>query len=77
MISALVVCSHVYAVRRGSASSREFNPFTWLLSAGYSGAALYLVYFFGGAVQTVGVTLFGVVMFQILARRLRERLGSA
>ena len=68
--SAFVLASHGYArlqiTRRGSAG--ELNPFAWLLGAGYSGAALYLVYFFEGAAQTLGVTLFGVIMFQILAR---------
>jgi PAS domain S-box-containing protein len=44
------------------------NPFSWLISAGFSAAAMYLVVFFGGAAQTLGVTLYGVVMFQILAR---------
>jgi PAS domain S-box-containing protein len=52
--------------RRGR--SGAVNPITWLLSAGYSAAALYLVFYFGGAAQTLGVTLFGVIMFKILAR---------
>src|SRR5690349_15376619 len=34
---------------------------SWLVSLGYSAAALYLVMFHGGAAQTLGVTLFGVV----------------
>ena len=41
---------------------------SWLLSAGYSLAASYLVLFHTGAAQTFGVTLFGVTMFQILVR---------
>ncbi len=68
-IAALAVGAHLYSARlerRGRAGA--INPFTWLASAGYSAAALYLVYFFGGAAQTLGVTLYGVVMFQILAR---------
>ncbi|HXQ12721.1 MAG TPA: ATP-binding protein [Caulobacteraceae bacterium] len=70
-ISALVVASHVYAGRFRRVGRNPFsdiNPFTWLVSAGYSAAALYLVFFFGGAAQTLGVTLYGVIMFQILAR---------
>jgi PAS domain S-box-containing protein len=69
--SALVLGSHAYAAgatRRGRDAARTFNPFTWLISATYSAAALYLVWFFDGVAQTLGVTLFGVVMFQILAR---------
>ena len=69
--SALVLGSHAYAAgatRRGRDAARAFNPFTWLISATYSAAALYLVWFFDGVAQTLGVTLFGVVMFQILAR---------
>lgn len=46
----------------------RLNPFDWLVSAGYSAAAFYLVLFYGGAAQTFGVTLYGVVMFQILAK---------
>jgi PAS domain S-box-containing protein len=39
-----------------------------LTAAHYSLAALWLVGCYGGAAQTLGVTLFGVVMFQLLAR---------
>jgi PAS domain S-box-containing protein len=69
--STLVIGSHAYSARlrrRGRDPSAAFNPFTWLISATYSAAALFFVWFFGGAAQTLGVTLFGVVMFQILAR---------
>ncbi|HLY79118.1 MAG TPA: ATP-binding protein [Caulobacteraceae bacterium] len=69
--SALVVGSHVYSAslrRRGRDPFSAFNPFTWLISVTYSAAALYFVWFFDGAAQTLGVTLYGVVMFQILAR---------
>ncbi len=41
---------------------------SWLMSAGYSSAALYLTLVYAGVAQTLGVTLFGVIMFQILAR---------
>ncbi|HXQ15249.1 MAG TPA: ATP-binding protein [Caulobacteraceae bacterium] len=69
--TALVIGAHAYAAhlrRRGRDANREFNPFAWLISTTYSAAALYFVWFFDGAAQTLGVTLFGVVMFQILAR---------
>ncbi|HEY2658290.1 MAG TPA: PAS domain S-box protein [Caulobacteraceae bacterium] len=42
--------------------------FSWLLSAGYSSAALYFVLFYSGAAQTLGVTLYGVIMFEVLVR---------
>jgi PAS domain S-box-containing protein len=42
--------------------------FSWLHSAAYSTAAMYLVLFHTGAAQTFGVTLYGVIMFQILVR---------
>jgi PAS domain S-box-containing protein len=70
-VLALVVCSHVYAGhlrRRGGDPALAFNPFVWLTSAAYSAAAFYLVWFFNDAAQTLGVTLYGVIMFQILAR---------
>ncbi|HXQ47657.1 MAG TPA: ATP-binding protein, partial [Caulobacteraceae bacterium] len=70
-ISALVVAADLHtrrSLRNARSTGGEINPFTWLISAGYSGAALYLVFFFGGAAQTLGVTLYGVIMFQILAR---------
>jgi PAS domain S-box-containing protein len=69
--SALVIGAHAYAAhlrRQGLDPLHKFNPFTWLISATYSAAALYFVWFFDGAAQTLGVTLYGVVMFQILAR---------
>jgi PAS domain S-box-containing protein len=67
-VSALAVASDLHARRRPGSTGGEINPFTWLICAAYSGAALYLVFFFGGAAQTLGVTLYGVIMFQILAR---------
>ena len=69
--SALVVGSHAYSAhlrRHDRDPFREFNPYAWLISTTYSAAALYFVWFFDGAAQTLGVTLYGVVMFQILAR---------
>jgi PAS domain S-box-containing protein len=45
-----------------------FDPTSWLISAGFSAAAFYLVFSYGGAAQTLGVTLYGVIMFSILAR---------
>lgn len=42
--------------------------FWWLRNAGYSVAAFYLVAVHTGAAQTFGVTLMGLVLFQILAR---------
>ena len=66
---ALAVGAHFHSARlERLGRSGAINPFTWLASAGYSAAALYLVYAFDGAAQTLGVTLYGVVMFQILAR---------
>jgi PAS domain S-box-containing protein len=44
------------------------DPIAWSLSAGHAAAATYLLIFYTGAAQTLGVTLFGVVMFEILAR---------
>ena len=59
---ALAVAEH----RRGQASGD--NLFAWLQSAGYGLAGFYLTFFQFGAAQTFGVTLYGVVMFEILAR---------
>ena len=42
--------------------------FSWIRNAGYSLAAFYLVALHTGAAQTFGVTLMGLVLFQILAR---------
>ncbi|MEW5684091.1 MAG: ATP-binding protein [Pseudomonadota bacterium] len=46
----------------------RLNPFSWLVSAGYAAAAFYLTLFHVSAAQTLGVTLYGVLIFQILAR---------
>ena len=50
----------------GRAGDGGVGVFSWLLSAGYALAAFYLVAFHTGVAQTLGVTLFGVTMFQIL-----------
>jgi signal transduction histidine kinase/ActR/RegA family two-component response regulator len=69
-MAGLVVAGQMLEARRAGRAhggSEPFNPFAWLSNAGYSAAALYLVFFFDRAAQTLGVTLYGVVMFQILA----------
>jgi PAS domain S-box-containing protein len=71
-----IACGLVYGMRAWSAklarsgrdADSEINPVAVLTSAHYSAAALWLVSGYGGAAQTLGVTLFGVVMFQLLAR---------
>lgn len=54
--------------QRARGAERDSGIFSWLLSAGYAIAALYFVFFHSGAAQTFGVTLYGVIMFQILVR---------
>jgi PAS domain S-box-containing protein len=54
--------------RGGRDPDSQINPLAVLTSVHYSAAALGLVSFYNGAAQTLGVTLFGVVMFQLLAR---------
>jgi PAS domain S-box-containing protein len=54
--------------RDGQDVEGEFNPFTWLISIAYSLAAFGLVVFFDASAQTLGVTLYGVMMFQILCQ---------
>jgi PAS domain S-box-containing protein len=54
--------------RAGRDVDSEINPVAVLTSAHYSAAALWLVSGYNGPAQTLGVTLFGVVMFQLLAR---------
>jgi PAS domain S-box-containing protein len=74
-MSALMVLEQRWLTRRtGDRSGQEsgegdrINPFDWLANTGYSMAAFYLVLVYTGAAQTFGVTLYGVVMFQILVR---------
>ena len=54
--------------RAGGDIESDVNPIAVLTSAHYSMAALWLASSYNGAAQTLGVTLFGVVMFQLLAR---------
>jgi signal transduction histidine kinase/ActR/RegA family two-component response regulator len=49
-------------------SGQGDNWFAWLQSAGYASAGFYLTFVESGAAQTFGVTLYGIVMFEILAR---------
>jgi signal transduction histidine kinase/CheY-like chemotaxis protein len=51
-----------------SPEARSDAVFWWLRNAGYSIAAFYLVAVHTGSAQTFGVTLVGLVLFQILAR---------
>ncbi len=64
---ALIAAEQIWSTRI-SADQDAINPYDWLLSAGHSAAAFYLVLFFDGPAQTLGVTLYGVAMFQTLAR---------
>jgi PAS domain S-box-containing protein len=71
VVVALTLAAHTYADRQrraGLDSTRRFNPFTWLNTVAYTLAALALVVFFNGAAQTLGVTLYGVMLFQILCQ---------
>jgi len=69
---ALAVAEQAWPARwpgaRADAWWSELNPFAWLSSAGYACAAFYLVLFHKSAAQTLGVTLYGVLIFRILAR---------
>ncbi|MBO9560861.1 MAG: response regulator [Caulobacter sp.] len=56
------------AVAEARTSERAADLFAWMQSAGYGLAAFYLTFFQIGAAQTFGVTLYGVVMFEILVR---------
>ena len=60
------------ADRIGRAGAKRAALPSWLLSTGYSVCALYLVLFHTGAAQTLGVTLFGVVLFEILVREYED-----
>ncbi len=64
---ALMLCDRRWRAQRRAAAPR-FRLFEWLLSFSYSVAAFYLVFMFRGAAQTLGVTLYGVLLFQIMAR---------
>ncbi|HEV2363596.1 MAG TPA: ATP-binding protein [Caulobacteraceae bacterium] len=54
------------AARAGGPPGR-FNPWAWLSTLAYSAMAFWLRYKYTGAAQILGVTLFGVVMFQVLS----------
>ncbi len=54
--------------RQRSSYGRSWGVFSWLQSAAYAIAAMYLVLFHTGEAQTFGVTLYGVIMFQILIK---------
>jgi len=56
------------AVAEARTSGRTTDLFAWMQSAGYALAGFYLTFFQVGAAQTFGVTLYGVVMFEILVR---------
>jgi PAS domain S-box-containing protein len=67
---AALILAHAALSRDAGKRQRSagVDPFLWLLSAAYALAAFYLVLYFNRAAQTLGVTLFGVIMFQVLAR---------
>jgi signal transduction histidine kinase/ActR/RegA family two-component response regulator len=56
------------AVAEARTSDAGADLFAWMQSAGYGLAGFYLTFFQVGAAQTFGVTLYGVVMFEILVR---------
>ena len=68
---ALILAAQAYTDRPrrdDQAAEGEFNPFTWLIILAYSLAAFGLVVFFDTSAQTLGVTLYGVMMFQVLCQ---------
>jgi PAS domain-containing protein len=52
----------------GRQTTTSSGIFSWLVSAAFSMAAMDLVLFHTGEEQTFGVTLYGVIMFQILVK---------
>jgi len=54
--------------KRARTSRRRDGVISWLQSAAFAIAAMYLVLFHTGEAQTFGVTLYGVIMFQILVK---------
>ena len=56
------------AAEQKTAGRPASDLFAWMQSAGYALAGFYLTFFQIGAAQTFGVTLYGVVMFEILVR---------
>src|SRR5579863_10609466 len=67
LVVGLILTQWAWA-RRPSARPGEIDPFHWLLSLAYALAAFYLVFEFDRAAQTLGVTMFGIIRFQVLAR---------
>jgi PAS domain S-box-containing protein len=65
-----LIAAHAVWKRRpgGAPMVGEVDVFLWLLSAAYAAAAFYLTLLFDRAAQTLGVCLYGVIMFQVLAR---------
>ncbi len=76
-VMALLVIGERWWRARRSAAGRKGGVIgavlSWLLSAGYSLAALYFVLSHTGAPQMFGITLYGVVMFQILGKDYTNR----
>jgi len=67
-VVALIVAQRAWIDRPGTPDrAKALEPFPWLLSAAYSLAAFYLAFRYDRAAQTLGVTLLGVTMFQVLA----------
>jgi signal transduction histidine kinase len=66
MMAMLAVAEHHDLSREGRSVAGR-NLFAWLQSAGYAVAGFYITFAETGAAQTFGVTLYGVVMFEILA----------
>ncbi|THD60223.1 ATP-binding protein [Phenylobacterium sp.] len=64
----LAMAAVTAAQQAGRPDGRPAAVFAWIRNAGYSAAAFYLVALHTGAAQTFGVTLMGLVLFQILAR---------
>ncbi|MBO9709285.1 MAG: response regulator [Caulobacter sp.] len=66
-IMALLAFAEHRDVLRADRQIAGRNLFAWLQSAGYAVAGFYITFAETGAAQTFGVTLYGVVMFEILA----------
>ncbi|HXA38689.1 MAG TPA: ATP-binding protein [Phenylobacterium sp.] len=64
---AVAIAERPWRPARG-AKTRGDAVFAWLRNAGYSLAAFYLVALHTGAAQTFGVSLMGLVLFQIVAK---------
>lgn len=64
----IVAMAALAAAEERTAGQPVSDLFAWMQSAGYALAGFYLTFFQIGAAQTFGVTLYGVVMFEILVR---------